>query len=636
MTPETRSTMAVRVTFRLAAALALGACAAAPEPPPEAPAAPRAAVPPQTPPIAWAAARDCQSKLALLDEAARAGRLGPAERPPFAVVLPGVSGSLDWLAPPSVTVTADLPLEVHEHRDAGRLTAPCLLLIEPARDQRVGHRLVGRGLVRSLYQNGLRSERNPDYDAAQLRVRQAEREAKEDGPDILKVGDPMLDVFGLLIGGVLSGFSQGSSERALDEALSELAATPRSRDRALYRPYEFEQTTVVAGKEATIPVALLDRMSGRLWRAELRQRERREIAIIEGLDPRDRDYEKHSAASMTRHDFERWQRDPPQLQLSAIAAALREGAPAPEQDTQAVVALATQLEPDAAPSDREQLQPLGLEPPNASSSRPPGARAGTGRGARAAAEEDPWLVDGQGQVAEDALARLIDEHAAAQDDPGLPRDLDAALTLWPEDDARRPAARAIAPAIAPAGDPRSSSIVRLAAGARSGSGIYVRPDLVLTTAQMVEGASVVDVMGADGARVLGLVARADPVRDLALVQVARPGRPVMLHDGPPLAPGQPVEALALGADSGPNLSRGRYEGSSAPGVAGPGLTALVSIDGPAAPAERLAMPWFAGDALIGLAGGAPFENPEGSIGVVGSSAIRDFLYGSGGALAALP
>src|SRR5687767_7986850 len=100
MTPETRSTMAVRVTFRLAAALALGACAAAPEPAPEAPAAPRAAVPPQTPPIAWAAAPDCQGKLALLDEAARAGRLGPAERPPFAVVLPGVSGSLDWLAPP--------------------------------------------------------------------------------------------------------------------------------------------------------------------------------------------------------------------------------------------------------------------------------------------------------------------------------------------------------------------------------------------------------------------------------------------------------------------------------------------------------------------------------------------------------
>ena len=82
--------------------------------------------------------------------------------------------------------------------------------------------------------------------------------------------------------------------------------------------------------------------------------------------------------------------------------------------------------------------------------------------------------------------------------------------------------------------------------------------------------------------------------------------------------------------------QGRFEGGSAPGVAAPGFTGLVSIDAPAAPADELAMPWFAGDALIGLAGGAPFENPDGSLRVVGSSAIRDFLYGSGGALAALP
>ena len=336
--------------------------------------------------IAWAAAPDCQGKLALLDEAARAGRLGLDERPPIAVVLPDASGGLDWLAPPSVKVTADLPLEVHERRDAARLTAPCLLLIEPARDQRVGHRLVGRDLVRSLYQNGLRSERNPDYDAAQLRVRQAERGAKDDGPDILKVGDPMLDIFGLLIGGVLSGFSQGSRERELDAALGELrgdSALARSLALSALRVRADHRPRRQGGDRAGGPARPRQRppLAGRL-----RQRERREIAIIEGLDPRDRHYEKHSAASMTRHDFERWQRDPPQLQLSAIAAALREAASAPEQDTQAVVALATQLEPDATPSDREQLQPLELEPLNASSSRPPSDRAGTGRGDRAAAE----------------------------------------------------------------------------------------------------------------------------------------------------------------------------------------------------------------------------------------------------------
>ncbi|HEX5794983.1 MAG TPA: serine protease [Geminicoccaceae bacterium] len=626
--------MALRVLFGLVAAVAVGACAA-PAPAPEAPPAPRAAVPPQAPPIAWAEAPDCRTKLALLDEAARAGRLGPEERPPFAVVLPGASGSLDWLAPPSVRVTADLPLEVHEHRDAARLTAPCLLVIEPARDQRVGQRVVGRDLVRSLYQNGLRSERNPDYDAAQLRVRQAEREAKEDGPDILKVGDPMLDVFGLLIGGVLSGFSQGSRERELDAALSELAATPRSRDRPLYRPYEFEQTTVIAGKEATVPVALLDRASGRLWRAELRQRERRELLIIDGLDPRDRDYEQHSAASMTRHDFERWQRDPPQLQLTAIAAALLQAGSAPEQDAATVIASASPPDPNAAPYGAR-FEPLELEPLRAAPSRPSGARAGTDRGARPEIELSSLRDDGE-READDALAELIDEHAAGQDRTGMPRDLDAALTLWPEEDARRPAARPIARASAPAADPRSEGVVRLAAGARSGSGVYVRPDLVLTTAQMVDRASVVDVLTVDGARVLGLVARVDPVHDLALVQVARPGRPVVLHDGPPLAPGQPLEALALGADSSPNLFRGRYEGAgSAPGLAGPGFAGVVPVDAPPAPADRIAMPWFAGDVLIGVAGGAPLETSDGPIRVVGSSSILEFLYGSGGALAALP
>jgi hypothetical protein len=593
----------------------------------------RAAVPPQAGPIAWAAAPDCRAKLALLEDAARAGRLGPDERPPFAVVLPGASGALDWLAPPSVAVTADLPLEVHERGDAPRLTAPCLLLIESARDQRVGHRLVGRDLVRSLYQNGLRSERNPDYDAAQLRVRQAEREAKDDGFDILKVGDPMLDIFGLLIGGLLSGFSQGSGERELDAALSELAATPRSLDRPLYRPYEFEQTTVVAGKEATVPVALLDRLSGRMWQAELRQRERREIAIVEGLDPRDRDYEKHSAATMTQHDFERWQRDPPQLQLSAIVAALREAAPASERDAAAVAAFGAGAEAMAALPETDGLEHAALAPRQASSSRPSGEPAPRGRAGPAETDGD-WLLEDQDRAADAALAALIDEHARAPDDAG-PRNVDAALTLWPEDHAPRPATRVIAPAIAAEGDPRPESVVRLAAGARSGSGIYVRPDLVLTTAQMVEGASVVDVLTADGARVLGLVARADPVRDLALVQVARPGRPVMLHEGPPLAPGRAVEGLALGADRGTGVFRGRYEGSSAPGLAGPGYTGLVSIDSAAAPGEPVAMPWFAGAALIGLAGGPALETSEGSLRMVGSRAIREFLYGSGGALTAL-
>ena len=245
-----------------------------------------------------------------------AGHWRPDERAPIAVVLPGPADRLDWLASSSVTMAADLPLEVHQRTDPAIPAAPCLLIVDPARDQKVGQRLIGQETVRSLYESGTRSERNPEYDAAQLRVRQAERAADEKGPGVLRVGDPLLDLFGLLVGGVISGFSQGGREREVDDAMSTLAATPRSVEQPVYRPYQFERQTILAGKEATVPVALVDRANQRLWRAQLHRRERRQFEILDGLDPRDRDYEKYSSASISRQDFERWQNEPPELELS--------------------------------------------------------------------------------------------------------------------------------------------------------------------------------------------------------------------------------------------------------------------------------------------------------------------------------
>ncbi|HSA80508.1 MAG TPA: trypsin-like peptidase domain-containing protein [Geminicoccaceae bacterium] len=557
--------MATRIYYGLVGPIAgwLCACAASPEPPAEPPAAPppavTAAAPPQAPPIDWGQARDCRDSLRLLEEAATAGRLNPDERPPIAVALPGGSGGLDWLAPPSVAISADLPLEVHERADAAALAVPCVLQIEPARDQRVGHRLVDRATVRSLYENGVRSERNPDYDLAQMRVRQAERELRDDGPDVLKVGDPTLDLVGLLIGGVFSGFSQGARARELDEAATELASIPRSRDRALYRAYEFERITMIAGKEATIPVALLDRANGRVWRAELRQRERREVVVLEGLDPRDRDYDKHSAATLSRQDFERWQRAPPQLQLSAIAAALREANPAPAPAPRA-------REPEAIAADPGPSDPV---------------------------ERDPWST---------ADARA---HALGRDLAGV--------------------APGAGPPPATPGDPRAAGVVQLTAGERSGSGVYVRSDLILTTAQLVDRTSVVDVVTSDGARVLGLVARTDPLRGLALVQVARAGPPVTFYDGPPLVPGRPLEAIALAAGGAATVMPGQWRGTD------PAFAGRAYIDTSAAPAQAQATPWFLGDRVIALVAGDAPEQPEGSPAAVRASEILAFLYGNGGA-----
>ena len=124
--------------------------------------------------------------------------------------------------------------------------------------------------------------------------------------------------------GVIAAFDQVGSHDDVGDALAALKETPRSRDRPVYRAYEFERSTVRAGKEATIGVALRDVRHARIWRSEVRQREMRELAVLEGLDPRDRDYEQHRAGALSPEEFEHWQQQPPQLPMSALVAALVE------------------------------------------------------------------------------------------------------------------------------------------------------------------------------------------------------------------------------------------------------------------------------------------------------------------------
>jgi S1-C subfamily serine protease len=88
-----------------------------------------------------------------------------------------------------------------------------------------------------------------------------------------------------------------------------------------------------------------------------------------------------------------------------------------------------------------------------------------------------------------------------------------------------------------AADPHAASVVAIRAGGAAGHGFYVRDDLVLTTHRLVGTTSVADVTTPDGATVLALVAAVDAARDLALLQVPRPGSAVALFEGaaPPLA-----------------------------------------------------------------------------------------------------
>jgi S1-C subfamily serine protease len=180
-------------------------------------------------------------------------------------------------------------------------------------------------------------------------------------------------------------------------------------------------------------------------------------------------------------------------------------------------------------------------------------------------------------------------------------------------------------------------VVRINAGTRAGSGVYVRSDLVLTTARLVGGSAVVEVVTADGTRVLALVAQADRARDLALVQVARPGPPVRVYDGPALQPGGPVEAIGLAEDDGVVVLAGHYRRTGAASSAGGSSSAdRIELDVRATPVRPEGLPWFVGDRLIGLGTGGGSQPARGLLRIARTSEVRDFLYGAGGALAAVP
>lgn len=353
----------------------------------------------------------------------------------------------------------------------------------------------------------------------------------------------------------------------MDEALTALKETPRSRDRPVYSAYEFERSTVRAGKEATIPIALRDLRRGQIWRTQLRQREMRQFAVVEGLDPRDRDYEQHRAGAFSWEEFEHWQRQPPQLPVSALVAALvdtRDPEGGPRTKGAELVADARSSTPPPGSSHTDPA--MGGEPATAMpvvAAIEPGA--GPGAGSRSTV---PHVRNAPAPPSVDAEPS---RDAAAPTDATV---FTAAL------------------------DPRMASVVRLETGSGRGGGFYVEPRLVVTTAALVGTASVIAVTTGDGEEVLGLVVHTDPARNLALVHVPRTGRPAPLFDGAALAPADAVDVLELLSDDRARVTLARLQ-PAAPAGDRTGNTDRSDLDLAGAPAS-LAAPVFLNERAVGL------------------------------------
>lgn len=96
----------------------------------------------------------------------------------------------------------------------------------------------------------------------------------------------------------------------------------------------------------------------------------------------------------------------------------------------------------------------------------------------------------------------------------------------------------------PLNDPRFDSVVviiNLKGGL--GTGVYVKPDLVLTNYHVIEGVKFVELKLYNGMETFGKVVKSDVRLDLALIKVETRGKPVDFYTGNTIDVGSTVEAI---------------------------------------------------------------------------------------------
>ena len=266
--------------------------------------------------IDWSPGQNCLAMLSTLETALAKGTITGLDDTPFILISdgPAAHGGRWSSFGNTATLSSGRPSDSSEAR--------CVLRVGRASEQESDHKVLDREQVRSRYQSGTRSEKNPAYEVAKARLRQAEKAAKPGKSSIIKVGDPLLDLVGTVVGGALTGFGQWGSGDQLEEALDTLMATPPSIEHPIYKSYHFERARVRASREATLPVTLTDRRLQRSWKASLRRLEHRELFLLSGLDRQDEDYARHSEDSVTKDGLRQWLAEAPSPSLADVTAVL--------------------------------------------------------------------------------------------------------------------------------------------------------------------------------------------------------------------------------------------------------------------------------------------------------------------------
>jgi hypothetical protein len=365
-------------------------------------------------------------------------------------------------------------------------------------------RVLDRRFVHSAYPTGTKRRRNPEHQQLEEELAAARRD-DSDGGDVLKTGDPLLDLIGIVANGVIGGIGAVSSHREMRAIEAALEDTPPFIEDPILTPYRYELVEVEAGRGAALPVALHDGSGGRAWRTWITLSEQRRFAIADERQAADTQPPPGRILALTTSDeLARWRTGIPPVATSTILAHLAAAAEANEPEPVNLDVIIAELRTATPPS---------LQRPMATADAPAASRLLSGA---------PQLDTSLKRQPPSTLAGMS---ASAEPAAGASRLLDSSLLV------ERADITSELPAI---------ELLELGDGATFG--FYVTAEHIVVPAEALGRSSLIAVRYPDGMRTHGLVELVDDDLGLALVYLPRTGEPLsrrMTGNEAPQHGGQP-------------------------------------------------------------------------------------------------
>ena len=354
----------------------------------------------------------------------------------------------------------------------------------------------------STFPKGTRRTANPDRKLLEKKLAEARKDKRADrksGSGEVSTGDPVLDLVGLMAGGLISGITGYFETDEVAALEAELKATDAFIEEPLLTTYKYDLTELESRRTATLILALVDMRDGTGWFRQQDITDRQLVALSDNRHPGDKTSQHGPAFRlMTSSELEIRERQTPvpgEAELR-IAAGLWASTP-PVALTLDDLRQPTPLTTPPA-RDTEELTASSLELPSA----------------------------------DDDVADI------------------------------EPAARAPAPAVAtarkPAGQWRAANRSEVVAVGHDGATVafHVSEDELIVPANALPASSIVELVYPDGMTVYGLIERRDDSSGLARLFSPRSGTPLALD----LDTGGDLPDIKASARGTPVMHDGRVRG----------------------------------------------------------------------------